>query len=485
MTSGRPTAVVSRQHAIGFGCVVLFLLPFAAAGILAGAQAARAALANDWGEAGFLSIFALVFGGVGIGGLVATLIGHRKAAEATTLETRHPTQPWLWRADWAAGRIEDSNRATMWTAWCFAALWNLISLPSAVLAVRSALNQGNHAAWVALLFPMVGIGLLVWATRATIRYRRFGVSRLDLSTRPGVIGRSLAGTVQLTTALQPPQGFQVLLSCVRRVTRGGGKNRSTTETLLWQEERREPGRVSRLASGMGTVIPVAFALPPDAQPCDSANPGDRVLWRLELAGSVPGVDYHSSFEVPVFRTGESTEPADESVAQSPSVPADYKQPPESRIQVVTNRRGTEILFPAARNPGVAAGLTGFLLLWAGIIVGLLLFDAPLFFPIVFGAFGVLLLFGALDAWLGVTRVTAGDGRVTLARGWIAPSRERTFSAAEVNGVRTRIGMQAGGRPYYDLRLVRVGGKEVAAGRGIRDKREAEWLAATLEQAIKS
>lgn len=44
-------------------------------------------------------------------------------------------------------------------------------------------------------------------------------------------------------------------------------------------------------------------------------------------------------------------------------------------------------------------------------------------------------------------------------------------------------MQAGGRPYYDLRLTRSNGREVATGRGIRDKREAEWLAARLKQAI--
>jgi hypothetical protein len=105
------------------------------------------------------------------------------------------------------------------------------------------------------------------------------------------------------------------------------------------------------------------------------------------------------------------------------------------------------------------------------------------FPIVFGGFGLLLLYGVLDAWLGVTRVTAGGGRVTVASGWLSPARERSFPAAEITGVSTLIGMQAGGRPYYDLKLVRSNGKAVTAGRGLREKREAEWLAATLKQAI--
>ena len=44
-----------------------------------------------------------------------------------------------------------------------------------------------------------------------------------------------------------------------------------------------------------------------------------------------------------------------------------RQPPDSRIQVTTNRRGTEILFPAARNPGAASGVTLFLAVWIGAI----------------------------------------------------------------------------------------------------------------------
>lgn len=46
-------------------------------------------------------------------------------------------------------------------------------------------------------------------------------------------------------------------------------------------------------------------------------------------------------------------------------------------------------------------------------------------------------------------------------------------------------MQAGGTPYYDLVLAREDGRQVPAGRGIRDKREAEWLADTLREALKS
>ena len=161
----------------------------------------------------------------------------------------------------------------------------------------------------------------------------------------------------------------------------------------------------------------------------------------------------------------------------------FEPGPDCRIQVTRNRRGTEIVFPAARNRGAAVGLTGFLLLWLGATAGTVLLGAPLLFPIVFGLFAVLLLWAVLDQWLGVSRVTAGDGTVRVASGLLTAGRERRLSASEVAEVTTRIGMQAGGTPYYDVILVRRDGKRVVAGRNIRDKREAEWVAGLIREGV--
>jgi len=86
-------------------------------------------------------------------------------------------------------------------------------------------------------------------------------------------------------------------------------------------------------------------------------------------------------------------------------------------------------------------------------------------------------------WLGVSRVTAGDGSVSVASGLITAGRERRVPLPEVAEVVTRIGMQAGGTPYYDVVVVRRDGKKVVAGRGIRDKREAEWVAGLIRESV--
>ncbi|HYC33637.1 MAG TPA: hypothetical protein VEB59_15210 [Gemmatimonadales bacterium] len=473
----RPTAAT--------GCLVLFLLPFAGVGLTTAVVAVRSAAEGDLPNAGFLSIFALVFGGIGIGGIIGAVRGGRSLAERAARETEHPDSPWLWRPDWAAGRIEDGSRGAVWAAWIFAALWNLVSLPGAFLALRAALSGGEKVALIALVFPLVGLGLLTWAVRATLRHRRYGVSVLELRSVPAAIGGSLAGTVRTTALVTPSDGFRVRLLCIRRVTRGSGKNRSTSEKILWEEELRVTGQPSRTARGMETAVPFSFAIPSDAEPCDASSPRDRVLWRLRASASVPGIDYETGFEVPVFRTAVTeTAPAVEAGPPAASaVPADYRQPPDSRIRVTSNRRGTEILFPPARNPGVAAGLTAFFVVWAGAIAFMTAVGAPIFFVAVFGAIGALVLWGVLELWLRVTSVKAEGGAVVLGSGYLGPARERRFGPGEITDVRTKIGMQSGESAYYDLVMVRADGKKVTAGRGIRDKREAEWLAATLRASL--
>lgn len=485
LRSNRVAASSTASTTLGLGCVALFLLPFAGFGAFAGWQGLQRAAQGNWHEGLYFLLFAAVFGGVGFGGLAMVLLGKRKLQEQEALKARHPTEPWLWQKDWAAGRVDDAGRTGMWGAWAFATLWNLVSIPSGYLGVRAALYEGNKAGMFALLFPLVGLGLLVWAIRATLRFKDYGTSRFELSTLPGVVGHTIAGSVRIPSLVEPAEGFYTTLSCVRRVTTQG-KNGSTTESILWQEDRLIRGQPSRDPDGMATRIPIAFRLPADAQPCDASNPNDRVLWRLKVSANVPGVDYQSIFEVPVFRTAASDSPLsddEERQTHDQVIPTDYRQPAGSRITVTKNLRGMEIFFPAARNPGAASGTTLFTALWSGVVWFLISFKAPLLFPIVFGLFGLLLIYITLQLWFGVSRVTVNSGTVAVASGYLSPGSERTLRLGEISDISTAIGMQAGSTPYYDVVIGLKNGQKVIAGRSVRDKREAEWLAITMRKSL--
>ncbi len=462
----------------GFGCTVLFLLPFCAVGVGTAAGAIWFALHGQWSEAGFFSIFALTFGGAGFGLLAAAVRGRRAQARQAAVEARQPEEPWMWREDWAAGRIQDASRGGMAMAWIFALFWNLISIPAAVLAVPQGMQQGKRAALVVLLFPLVGVGLLAWAVHTTLRYFRFGASTLELSTLPGVIGRHIAGTVQTTTGLPAGQPCRVELTCVHRVTTGSGRNRSTSEHILWQEEQEANASPAPHGVALAFDIPIAALVQPSG-----GTAGDRVLWRLRAHASMPGVDYDAVFEVPVFRTAESATPVP-APADPTETALEYHQPPGSSIRVTENRRGTSIVFPAGRNAGAAASVSGFILLWLGIVWGIVKLGAPLLFPLVFGGFGLLLLAISLGLWLGTTTLEIDHGQLAVTSGWLGGGRRRTYTAEEIDSITPRIGMQAGSRVFYDLRIRLRSGRTVSAGRGIRDKHEAEWLAERIDAALR-
>jgi uncharacterized membrane protein YedE/YeeE len=469
---------------LGIGCIVLFLLPFAAVGAVTAVLAVKGLSEGNTSQALFLSLFAIVFGGVGFGGIAAALVGRRKAQAPQSREAAFPDAPWLWRQDWASGLIADSGKQTLIGTWIFTLLWNLISTPGAWLGARTALREGNSIAWLALAFPLIGAGLLARAIHLTLRYRKFGVSRLELSTVPGIIGRSLIGVVRAPVRDPAIDSFEVSLTCIRRVTTGSGEHSSTTEHVLWQEQRAVAAD-SAGSTAMETCIPIGFRLPADAVACDRSNVRSQVFWRLQASASVPGVDYESRFEVPVFRTPESYQPLSPEEEQRTWAPlaTGYRQPASSRIVVATYGDGAEIHFPAARNPGAATAVTVILLLLLGAIALQVHFHAPLLFPIVTALFAVLLTVAVLDLWLEVSRVTVRAGTLAWASGYLAPGRETTLRASEIADVTTAIGMQAGSTPYYDITVVRRNGKKVKVGNAIRNKPEAEWLVETIKRQL--
>ncbi len=95
-----------KEGNIGFGCALLFLLPFCAVGILTGVLAVRRILAGspDLEPTVLLLVFALVFGGVGFGLLYFAYRAKGNYEKRKALEAQYPDSPWMWREDWAAGR---------------------------------------------------------------------------------------------------------------------------------------------------------------------------------------------------------------------------------------------------------------------------------------------------------------------------------------------------------------------------------------------
>lgn len=408
---------------------------------------------------------------------------------------------WMLREDWANGVIAGSNKPIRKVAWLFAIIWSLVSA-SVVLGFKTEfIENDNHLFLLAFLFPLLGLGLLTWAVRATRRYKKFGVSELALRAVPVRPGRWFHGVIRVCRRLDIVDGFRLELSCIRRRVTGSGKHRRVCESILWQESHTvERGLDDRAFEE--TNIPVSFHLPPDVQVATMENPNDRVYWSLKVSAKAPGVDYTSVFELPVFTASddrvqsfddprwEGSDNEDWAAAYKRIEEPVFAEPlwrggvTESQVRVEPHGLdGREFFFPAARNKSVAIGFTLFTGLWTGVVALILHFGAPLLFPIVFGLFNVLLVFGMLDLWFGTTRAVIDPRGVKVSRRYLGLGTTRDVPSEEIEGFELKIGMQNNRTLYYDIHIRLRDGKKQRVGPEIREKREAEWLLEAMRESF--
>ena len=466
---------MDRTSKLGAAFIGLFALPFAGFGLFAFFTAIRQMIdgtgqPNSW----LLLPFGLVFMGIGFGLLYAAIFGGRLLKKQQRAQAEHPAEPWLWREDWAQGHIPGSMRSGMVAAWVFAVVWNMVSMPILVFLPQQAAKK--PIAYLGLVFPVVGVLLLVRAIRLALAYREFGRTYFEMTPVPGVIGGELKGMIQARFPRAPEHGIQLRLSCVNRVTSGSGDSRNTWEHILWRGEANlSPAQM--YPGPAGTSIPVNFRIPWDAQPTATRSPSDVILWQLDALADVPGVDYHDVFEVPVFRTAQTpAHPDPENTVNG--LPSSITRPGTLTVVITETVAGVEFYFPAARNKGFAAGVTAFAAIFSTVTFFLAGSSAPMLFPIVFGFFALLLLYIAAQMWLGTTRVGIGKGELLLQDGFLGGGKLRRFAFSEIASIGSAIKSQQGGgagTPYYDIELTLRSGKKVTLGRTIPNHQEVDWL----------
>ena len=81
----------------------------------------------------------------------------KKAGDRNRRHKADDEKPWLKRREWAGGRIATSARKAILLLWIFVAFWCAASAVIFLAVVPQQLHQGNHAALVALIFPVIGL----------------------------------------------------------------------------------------------------------------------------------------------------------------------------------------------------------------------------------------------------------------------------------------------------------------------------------------
>lgn len=432
------------------------------------------------GMLGFKAIFFLLFGGVGYG-LMFLGISNARAPDVDM--PLAGGEAWQANPDWLADGIRSGSRAAMYGSWFFAVFWNLVSAPLPFLLYDEVVNKENYPALLGLLFPVVGAGLLVWAIRRTLEWRRFGAAPVILDPFPGSIGGQVGGYIDLRIPYDSAHRFDVTLACLESYISGSGKNRSRRERAEWQDEQ-----VTRPVHGpLGTRIQFRFDVPDGHPPADARRDNDRYcIWRLGVSAELPGTDFNRDYEIPVYATGQQSEKltgrdfeAAETVRQS-----DVEKRVRERLGLAAF--GGRLYQGAGRHLG--GGLTGFFIgtLFAGI--GAYLFSAAgeRLFGIVFGGVGALVALLCLYLLLNTLTVTLEGNELRSVRRLLGiPVSDKRLSRYDLRTLEPAqvMSSQSGGRHtvHYRIEARDSTGRSLTVATGLRGLSEARAAMRILEQ----
>ena len=437
-------------------------------------QPDQAVLIRDmrWGLFGFMMIFPLVFGGAGAGVIAMGVIGGRRAKKEAQLEDNNPDQPWMWRPEWQQPALKSQNKIAMWFAIGFASLWNLISMPLLFLLPAEILEKRNYPALLGLLFPLVGVGLIVWAVHSWKQWKRFGQSRLVLKSNPVPLGGALDASLECPTGLPAGAELEVTLSCVHKRVTGSGDNRSTRENYLWQDEQRITLNAGHLLAG--TQVPIHFVLPADQPVSDWQESSSQIIWRLQATSDIEGVDYNAQFELPVFDRGADYH-VEPSVQQPQAVVADGGDWTRTGVQHDLVSGGQRYAFPAARNKTMGFTILLFGLVFLGSGLG-----AGIWGRWIIGG-TIFVLFGLLISWWGVyvlgyrSEVVVQRGELKLRRGLFHLGAAKQFYSFKLKRLKLDKGTRSGSKQYYDLVAETNEGKKLKLAHTLPGRRDCQAL----------
>lgn len=402
--------------------------------------------------------------------------------------------PWMRNERWSTGDIRDQSKEHLLLIWVLALAWNIITALALIPHIGQAIHSESRSWLLALAFPAIGLGLLIWAARCTRRTTKFGESIFRLQTFPAAPGGDLLGTIHVPQEFQPTSPVQLQLACINRYLSGFGRNARVIDRIVWQHKVTLDALPS---SADGTDIPVLFHIPPDARPSSDLPFRDGIRWRLEARCKTAGVGYYSRFEVPVFVASpdeiaaasrrdlllsDTTEPVD---------PRSKLADPAITIERFASGR-VEIFFASARNkPSIiltaiaGAALCAIALRWAvrpefelNRIISISITS------VVLAAGGLLLCRAAFNVF-ATDEIIVRYGSLTLQRHGPMYFQEQTFKLADVSDIfqDPKDTSPANKNGRYGLVLTTRDGDVIPLAGDIRHHDYAAWLADEIKDTL--
>lgn len=427
-----------------------------------------------WGMVGFKSIFLLLFGGIGLGLLIAVWRAPKKDDKS---RPEFQDAPWLLNDKWQTPSIRSESKSVMWAAWLFAAVWSLISAPLPYVIYEEVTQKQNTIALVGLLFPLVGIGLITWAIRCTLEWRSIGASPLVLDPFPGSIGGHVGGTIDLRVPFSSASKFLLTLSNIHRYVSGSGDSRRTTENALWQDER-----VAHAESGpQGTRLSFRFDVPEGHIESDAEQSGDSYhVWRLNVRAELPSTDLDRDFNIPVYATATRSQHLSDRLAESARAEQEalHEQGIRKIVRIQNDGIRKTLVYPMGQ--AAWANLTGFVVgsVFAAAGGWMIVTEGMLLFGGIFAGVGGLIAIAALYMLLKSLEVTLDGNTIRSTRHILGipvrtseMNRGAFYRFEKDKGLQTQSGSKH--VTYYKILAVDRQANQLVLGEGFRGQSVAD------------
>ena len=315
-----------------------------------------------WGTLVLMIVISLLFGGVG-----GVMLWWGFTEHDDTASEISDDQPWLQNKHWKDNDIRSNARSTVIVLFVFTLVWNLFSSPI-VFLLPDIYDTDDPSELLVLLFPLVGIALVIGLVKAMKQWRRFGSTPLSLDPFPGAIGGHVGGQIKVNLPWDPAVVFKVRLTCTRTYTRthttgARGKHTSTSHTIEWQQD----GYAQALRNDDGcTGVHFCFETP-EGLPVSEPPSSNYHHWTLNVSAELPGGNLNREFNLPVYATSQTS---DAQIPLSTDVFNDSLPHPSlgQLLPIVNGSKGQEIYYGYFRHPKqVLSGLiTGALFSSAGL-----------------------------------------------------------------------------------------------------------------------
>jgi hypothetical protein len=246
-----------------------------------------------------LALMGGLFAVAGVSALIHGMRGIARMARVRQLRAAHPSEPWRWDHEWNE-RVAYDDTADRARHFLVVSIFFLLFLLPFHWIGFFVPKAGIPFAVVALLFDVIGVGLLVTAGYFYLRRLKYGRGSAILGQFPFRRGSTLELHVRAPRALPQHAVPAATLRCIqeRYVTTGTGEDKRMT--VECREIHRDTAQAELVAvSASDRALRVRFTIPPDAPTTDLSSRPCR-YWEVDVDAATDGVDYGARFLIPVY-----------------------------------------------------------------------------------------------------------------------------------------------------------------------------------------